>query len=653
VDNGFANPYQHFLNSKNESSFPYPALMLYIMSIPRVLFGWIGSDNSFFILFLSRIPMLIADISIFFILKSWLKDKYVSKLIWFYWLSPVTIYICYIHGQLDAIPVVLLFTSIYFLFKNNTTFSAIFLGLALATKTSILITYPFFFLALVSKNTKVREIILFFAIAAFSFFIVNLQYIFDPAFFQMVFQNQEQEKLFSSFVSTGSYRIYLVPASILILFVYGGLLGRYSKNIFLMFLGFSFSIILLFVPPMQGWYFWLIPFLSYFYAKEEGRAPVLFVVLQFFYLLHFIFSQDADYFVVLQAIAPELSKSKILYHSLMDMGFDSFKISNLIITGLQTTLLLNCFWIYKKGIDSYRNQIITSVPFLIGIGGNSGAGKTTVSNALLDIFLPHNTTILRGDDMHKWQRGDEKWQEFTHLDPMANHLHKEIDFLKKLKLGKVIYRRNYDHNTGKFTNESVLVPNNLIIFEGLHPFYLTAQRLLYNLKIFVNPDRDLLFHWKISRDMIKRGYSKEKVIEQLEKREKDSKKYIETQKNKADILIEPMPIMPIKNIGDKDEVVEIYYKLLLANSVYIESIIASIKTIETIEIVHSYLEEDHQSVIIKGTCNPEEISKIASLHISGLEELGINNSIWPNGCFGIVALLLTYYIFEIAEYDKK
>ena len=588
-----------------------------------------------------------------FILKSWLKDKHTSKLIWFYWLSPVTIYICYIHGQLDAIPVVFLFTSLYFLFKNNTTLSAVFLGLALATKTSILITYPFFFLALISKNTRIKELILFFVIAASSFFIINLQYIFDPAFFQMVFQNQEQEKLFSAFLSTDSYRIYIIPASVLILFVHGALLGRYSKNIFLMFLGFSFSIILLFVPPMQGWYFWLIPFLSYFYAKEEGRAPLLFVGLQIFYLLHFIFSKDADYFVVLQAIAPELSKSRILYYSLIDMGFDSFKISNLIITGLQTTLLLNCFWIYKKGIDSYRNQIITSVPFLIGIGGNSGAGKTTFSNALQDIFLPQNTTILRGDDMHKWQRGDEKWQEFTHLDPMANHLHKEIDFLKKLKLGKVIYRRNYDHATGKFTNESVLAPNNLIVFEGLHPFYLTAQRLLYNLKIFVNPDRDLLFHWKISRDMAKRGYSKEKIIEQLEKREKDSKKYIETQKNKADILIEPMPITTIKNIGDKNEVVEIYYKLHLANSVYIESIISSIKTIETIEITHTYLEEDYQHVTIKGTCSPEEVSKIAYSHISGLEELGIYNSIWPSDCFGVVSLLLTYYIFEIAEYDKK
>ena len=108
--------------------------------------------------------------------------------------------------------------------------------------------------------------------------------------------------------------------------MHGALLGRYNRNIFMMFLGFSFSIILLFIPPMQGWYFWLIPFLSYFYIKETGRAPLLFWGLQFFYLLYFIFSENADYFIVLQALSPDLADSKILYYHLSDMGFDSLKL---------------------------------------------------------------------------------------------------------------------------------------------------------------------------------------------------------------------------------------------------------------------------------------------------------------------------------------
>ena len=105
--------------------------------------------------------------------------------------------------------------------------------------------------------------------------------------------------------------------------------------------------------------------------------------------------------------------------------------------------------------------------------------------------------------------------------------------------------------------------------------------------------------------------------------------------------------------GTKDENIVLYYKLLLSNSVYIESILDSLKTIETIDIKHNYAEEENQSVLIKGTCSPEQIKNVADSYLSGLEELGIDNSTWPKDCFGVVVLLLTYYIFEVAEHEKK
>lgn len=52
--------------------------------------------------------------------------------------------------------------------------------------------------------------------------------------------------------------------------------------------------------------------------------------------------------------------------------------------------------------------------------------------------------------MHKWQRGHEKWNELTHLDPKANNLHEEIYYyyLKRLKMRRKISKRIYDHNIG-------------------------------------------------------------------------------------------------------------------------------------------------------------------------------------------------------------
>ena len=52
-------------------------------------------------------------------------------------------------------------------------------------------------------------------------------------------------------------------------------------------------------------------------------------------------------------------------------------------------------------------QKLISQPFLLGVGGNSGVGKTTLSNALSKLFFPSNSVVIKGDDMHRWKRGDK------------------------------------------------------------------------------------------------------------------------------------------------------------------------------------------------------------------------------------------------------
>ena len=183
VTSGFQNPYQRFLGVGDIAHFPYPALMLYLLALPKFLLGWLFPDSGSWQLFLIRLPLLIADFAIFFILRGWFQNKFPIRLLIFYWFSPVLIYISYIHGQLDAIPIALLFGSLFYLFRNQTLYAAIFLGLALATKTNMLLVYPFFLLFLISRGQTLSQLIIFFSLAAFAFIIVNLPYLFDDAFF--------------------------------------------------------------------------------------------------------------------------------------------------------------------------------------------------------------------------------------------------------------------------------------------------------------------------------------------------------------------------------------------------------------------------------------------------------------------------------------
>lgn len=647
------NPYEEFYGKNAGESFPYPALMLYLLSAPIFIADIfidleLMSDQLKY--FLLRLPLLIADIGVLVILSSWLKSKSSKKLLWLYWFSPVLIYISFIHGQLDVIPIFFLFWSLDNLFKRRALLSGVIFGLALSAKTMVIISLPFIALYLFSMERSFQIISIYLFSSVATFILVNAPFILDNAFYQMVFHNDQQGRIFDLSIIIGDSKFYFIPACLLLLLVRGTLIGNFNRDIFIMFLGFAFGIILIFISPMQGWYFWLIPFLAYFYAKSDDLSFTLLIFLQIAYLIYFSVIDSSDFGEVFSFRQEDTS----FYSYIQNIfGFDQSLVSGVAFTILQVMLGVNCYQIYRQGLNSYSQQKIASKPFLLGIGGNSGVGKTTLADAMLNIFLPMNSLIISGDDMHKWQRGHEKWEEFTHLNPKANLLHKEVSMLNNLKSGKSISRKGYDHNDGTFSRVAMVKPKNIMIFEGLHPFFLSRQRQLYDLKIFIKPDDQLSKHWKIIRDMSYRSYSKEKVLQLLDDRAEDSKNFIESQLQYADIVLSPTPHQPIKEIGNASEDIELVFDLLISNSVYFENIIESFNSMKNLTLTHSYLDGDKQKISISGQISSADISTLANKYIPELFDLGVDYPFWPKNAFGVTIFLMTYSIFDAAEYEKK
>jgi len=174
---------------------------------------------------------------------------------------------------------------------------------------------------------------------------------------------------------------------------------------------------------------------------------------------------------------------------------------------------------------------------IISIAGSSGVGKTTIAK-LLHIALPSNeTVIISGDDLHKWERGDPNWANFTHLNPEANNLAKGYEDLQNLKRGEEIQRDLYNHDTGKFIKNQTIEPKQNIIYEGLHALHSAEVCNIADLKIFVDTDEELKIAWKIHRDTKKRGYTRKQAIAAIESRREDERKYINPQKAAADIVL--------------------------------------------------------------------------------------------------------------------
>ena len=105
-----------------------------------------------------------------------------------------------------------------------------------------------------------------------------------------------------------------------------------------------------------------------------------------------------------------------------------------------------------------------------------------------------------------------------------------------LKIGKDIFQVDYDHHTGKFTEKQLINPSDNLIVCGLHSLYGNNDSV-YDLKIYMDTDENLKKKWKINRDVKERGYSVEKVLDSIKKREKDFNEFILPQKENADVIV--------------------------------------------------------------------------------------------------------------------
>lgn len=203
-------------------------------------------------------------------------------------------------------------------------------------------------------------------------------------------------------------------------------------------------------------------------------------------------------------------------------------------------------------------MIVLSLCNTVAITGDSGSGKTTISKLLKEMFK--NGFILECDRYHKWERKHPNWNKYTHLNPESNYLCKMEKDVFDLKIGNNVYQIDYDHKTGNFTDKQLINSSDNIIVCGLHTLYL--QDTIVNLKIYMDTDDNLKIPWKISRDIKHRGYSIQNIIKQIENRKEDFIKYIQPQRENADIIISYYTDKPFDtNTFIVDEKFNIYLKI--------------------------------------------------------------------------------------------
>ncbi len=180
-------------------------------------------------------------------------------------------------------------------------------------------------------------------------------------------------------------------------------------------------------------------------------------------------------------------------------------------------------------------------PILLGIVGDSAAGKTTITSGLVKLLGPERVTHMCTNDYHKYDRRERAQMHITALHPDCNYLDILELQLERLHYGQPILKPVYDHATGALVRPEYVQPREFVIVEGLLGFHTANMRQFYDVKVYLDPPETLRRIWKIKRDTTKRGYTADQVRAELEKRESDSRDFIRPQREYADIVVQFHP----------------------------------------------------------------------------------------------------------------
>jgi phosphoribulokinase len=181
-------------------------------------------------------------------------------------------------------------------------------------------------------------------------------------------------------------------------------------------------------------------------------------------------------------------------------------------------------------------------PVMIAIAGDSAAGKTTLTRGLAKALGPERCTAVCVDDYHRYDRQERKGLPFTALHPDCNYVDITEQHLQLLATGHPILKPVYDHHTGRLARPELVTPKEFVVVEGLLPLHTKLECACFDVTVYLNPPEEIRREWKIRRDTGQRGYTREQVLAELDRREPESEQFIRPQRRHADIVVRFAPV---------------------------------------------------------------------------------------------------------------
>ena len=328
-----------------------------------------------------------------------LKQYKTNLLLISYWLSPLSIFIIYIHGQIDIVPVFFLIFSIYSLKNFRTLIAGISFGFAISAKFSMAIALPFIFIYIFKKNGLNKYLKDFATSTFFILIICTLPWLFSDSFRNLVLFPTEANRIFSVYFSYGeALKVYLLPTAYFLVLYLIWRVNRITIDLFIIFIGIGFFTLLILLPPAPGWYLWILPFLVFYQLKSEENYSLSLLPFSFFFLIYFFIYDQSSSIIFLK----DLNSFGFIRNSISESKI----IQSFLFTLLQASSLIICIRMYVFGI--VRNQYYqkSSNSLVLSVLNNNDKYRLFFLEILNNLYFSEKISYISEDSYRNFERNN-------------------------------------------------------------------------------------------------------------------------------------------------------------------------------------------------------------------------------------------------------
>ncbi|HET8827968.1 MAG TPA: uridine kinase [Pelobium sp.] len=154
-------------------------------------------------------------------------------------------------------------------------------------------------------------------------------------------------------------------------------------------------------------------------------------------------------------------------------------------------------------------------PYVLGVAGGSGSGKTFFLKAFLNHFSVNEVCLVSQDDYYIPQGEMTAEQNKLHNFDLPSCI--EVEQFEKdvfsLLDYQTVYKKEYTFNNPSLKPKLLEIkPAPILILEGLFIYHYQKIDAIFDYRVFIDAATEIALERRLKRDYVERGYSEQDVM---------------------------------------------------------------------------------------------------------------------------------------------